>query len=89
MNRSQLIHQIQLKQSYLCVGLDTDIEKIIQSFESGDTLEPLRYLSQFKESDSAVFLVEEPLHEKIKTQVTYAIGIIPVVLTIIDRAVKL
>src|SRR5689334_67566 len=28
MNRSQLIHQIQLKQSYLCVGLDTDIEKI-------------------------------------------------------------
>jgi orotidine-5'-phosphate decarboxylase len=28
MNRSQLIHQIQLKQSYLCVGLDTDVEKI-------------------------------------------------------------
>ena len=68
---------------------DTHIEKIIQSFESGDTLEPLRYLSQFKESDSSVFLVEEPLHEKIKTQVTYAIGIIPVALTIIDRVVKL
>jgi len=28
MNRSQLIHQIQFKRSYLCVGLDTDIEKI-------------------------------------------------------------
>ena len=27
---------------------DTHIEKIIQSFESADTLEPLRYLSQFK-----------------------------------------
>ena len=68
---------------------DTAIEKIIESFESGDTLEPLRYLAQFKESDSDVFLVEEPLHEKIKTQVTYAIGIIPVVLTIIERVVKL
>ena len=65
------------------------LKKLFESFESGDTLEPLRYLAQFKESDSSVFLVEEPLHEKIKTQVTYAIGIIPVALTIIDRVVKL
>ena len=28
MNRSELFQQIQLKKSYLCVGLDTDIEKI-------------------------------------------------------------
>lgn len=28
MNRAQLFQQIQLKKSYLCVGLDTDIEKI-------------------------------------------------------------
>ena len=28
MNRQQLISNIQSKQSYLCVGLDTDIEKL-------------------------------------------------------------
>ena len=28
MNRTQLIEQLQSKQSYLCVGLDTDITKI-------------------------------------------------------------
>ena len=28
MTREQLIHQIQTKKSYLCVGLDTDLEKI-------------------------------------------------------------
>jgi orotidine-5'-phosphate decarboxylase len=28
MNRTQLVEQIKTKQSYLCVGLDTDIEKI-------------------------------------------------------------
>ena len=28
MTRQQLIHQIQLKKSYLCVGLDTDLDKI-------------------------------------------------------------
>lgn len=28
MNRSELFQQIQLKKSYLCVGLDTDIAKI-------------------------------------------------------------
>jgi orotidine-5'-phosphate decarboxylase len=34
MNRSQLIQQIQLKRSYLCVGLDTDIEKIPSYLQS-------------------------------------------------------
>ena len=28
MNKEELIHQIRLKRSFLCVGLDTDIEKI-------------------------------------------------------------
>ena len=28
MNRTELVEQIKLKQSFLCVGLDTDIEKI-------------------------------------------------------------
>lgn len=30
MNRQQLIHQIKEKQSFLCVGLDTDLNKIPQ-----------------------------------------------------------
>jgi hypothetical protein len=64
---------------------DASIAKIIGSFDSGDTLEPLRYLTQFKDPESDVFLVEEPIFDKIKTQVTYAIGVIPVVLTIIER----
>lgn len=64
---------------------DASIAKIIGSFDSGDTLEPLRCLMEFKDPASDVFLVEEPLFDKIKTQVTYAIGVIPVVLTIIER----
>jgi hypothetical protein len=68
---------------------DAAIEKIMESFDSGDTLEPLRYLAQFKDADSDVLLAEEPLHEKIKTQVTYAIGIIPVALTILERVIQL
>lgn len=64
---------------------DASIAKIMETFDSGDTLEPLRYLTQYKDSESDIFLVEEPLLDKIKTQVTYAIGIIPVVLTIIER----
>ncbi|HMX05146.1 MAG TPA: orotidine-5'-phosphate decarboxylase, partial [Chitinophagales bacterium] len=28
MDRTQLIHQIKTKRSFLCVGLDTDLEKI-------------------------------------------------------------
>jgi hypothetical protein len=67
------------------VEKDASIAKIIESFDSGDTLEPLRYLTQFKDPESEVFLVEEPLFDKIKTQVTYAIGVIPVALTIIER----
>jgi orotidine-5'-phosphate decarboxylase len=35
MNRNELIKQIRDKQSYLCVGLDTDIEKIPDHLKSG------------------------------------------------------
>lgn len=35
MNRNELIKQIRDKQSYLCVGLDTDIEKIPEHLKSG------------------------------------------------------
>jgi len=34
MNRTQLIHEINSKQSYLCVGLDTDINKIPKHLQS-------------------------------------------------------
>ena len=34
MNRKQLINQIKTKQSYLCVGLDTDLTKIPQHLQS-------------------------------------------------------
>lgn len=68
---------------------DAAIEKITECFDSGDTLEPLRYLAQFKDADSDILLAEEPLHEKIKTQVTYAVGIIPVALTILERVIQL
>ena len=34
MNRTQLVEQIKLKQSFLCVGLDTDIEKIPAHLQS-------------------------------------------------------
>ena len=34
MTRQQLIHQIQLKKTYLCVGLDTDFEKIPKHLQS-------------------------------------------------------
>ena len=34
MTRKQLIQQIQLKKSYLCVGLDTDIAKIPKHLQS-------------------------------------------------------
>jgi hypothetical protein len=64
---------------------DESIAKIMESFDTGDTLEPLRYLTRFKDTESDVFLVEEPLFDKIKTQITYAIGVIPVLLTILER----
>jgi hypothetical protein len=62
--------------------MDT-INRIIQSFESGDTLEPVRYLSTLHDNKTELFLAEEPLEKKIKLQVTYAAGIIPVILTVI------
>ena len=34
MNRKELIHQVQSKQSYLCVGLDTDTSKIPKHLQS-------------------------------------------------------
>ncbi len=37
MTRLQLIEQIQLKQSYLCVGLDTDITKLPRHLQSSPT----------------------------------------------------
>jgi hypothetical protein len=64
------------------------VNKIIQSFESGDRLEPVRYLSSLKDSTTELFLVEEPLEEKIKLQVTYAAGIIPVILTVIQSVIN-
>jgi len=68
--------------------MDT-VNRIIQSFESGDTLEPVRYLSSLKDNKTELFLTEEPLEQKIKLQVTYAAGIIPVILTIIQSVIKL
>ena len=67
--------------------MDT-VNRIIQSFESGDTLEPVRYLSSLHESKTELFLAEEALQQKIKLQVTYAAGIIPVILTIIQSVIK-
>jgi hypothetical protein len=67
--------------------LDT-VNKIIQCFESGDTLEPVRYLSQLHDNKTELFLAEEPLEQKIKLQVTYAAGIIPVILTVIQSIIN-
>jgi len=64
------------------------VNKIIQSFESGDTLEPVRYLSSLKDVKTELFLTEEPLEQKIKLQITYAAGIIPVILTVIQSVTK-
>lgn len=64
------------------------VNRIIKSFESGDTLEPVRYLSSLHDNNIELFLTEEPLEQKIKLQVTYAAGIIPVILTIIQSVVN-
>lgn len=64
------------------------VNRIIKSFESGDTLEPVRYLSSLHDNKIELFLTEEPLEQKIKLQVTYAAGIIPVILTIIQSVVN-
>jgi hypothetical protein len=63
------------------------VNKIINSFESGDTLEPVRYLSSLYESKE-LFLAEESFEQKIKLQVTYAAGIIPVILTVIQFVIN-
>jgi len=67
--------------------MDT-VNRIIQSFESGDTLEPVRYLSTLHDNKTELFLAEEPLEQKIKLQVTYAAGIIPVILTVIQIVIN-
>jgi hypothetical protein len=59
-----------------------------RSFESGDTLEPVSYLSPHTDTKRELFLTEEPLEQKIKLQVTYALGIIPVILTVIQRVIN-
>ena len=59
-----------------------------RSFESGDTLEHVRYLYSLKDSTTELFLVEEPLEQKIKLQVTYAVRIIPVILTVIQTVIN-
>ncbi len=66
--------------------MDT-VNRIIQSFESGDTLEPVRYLSSLKDNKTELFLTEEPLEQKVKLQVTYAAGIIPVILTVVQSVI--
>ncbi|MDW0259909.1 MAG: hypothetical protein QN648_03695 [Nitrososphaeraceae archaeon] len=67
--------------------MDT-VSRIIQSFESGDTLEPVRYLSTLHDNKTELFLAEEPLEKKIKLQVTYAAGIIPIILTVIQSVIN-
>jgi hypothetical protein len=64
------------------------VNRIIDSFESGDTLEPVRYLSSIHESKTELFLAEESFEQKIKLQVTYAAGIIPVILTVIQFVIN-
>ena len=63
------------------------VNRIITSFESGDTLEPVRYLSSLHEGKE-LFLAEESFEQKIKLQVTYAAGIIPVILTVIQFVIN-
>jgi hypothetical protein len=64
------------------------VNRIINSFESGDTLEPVRYLSSLHESKEELFLAEESFEQKIKLQVTYAAGVIPVILTVIQSVIN-
>ena len=79
---------IQKLQFFLQKKKSKTVNKIIQSFDSGDTLEPVRYLSSLDDSKTESFLVEESLEQKIKLQVTYAAGIIPVVLTVIQSVIN-
>jgi hypothetical protein len=46
--------------------IDT-VNRIIQYFESGDTLEAARYLSSLNDTKRELFLTEEPLEQMIKS----------------------
>ena len=63
--------------------MDT-VNRIIQSFGSGDTLEPVPYLLTLHDNKTELFIAEEPLEKKIKVHVSYAAGIIPVIWTVIQ-----
>lgn len=52
------------------------------------TLELVRKLLQLHDVKPKLFFTEEPLEQKIKLQVTYAAGIIPVILTIIQSVIN-
>ena len=64
------------------------MEKIGKGFESSDTLEPVRHLAEFYDQKEKELLVEEPFQKKIKNQLTYAIGIVPVIITIVEFVIK-
>ena len=49
MTRQELIHQIQLKKSYLCVGLDTDFDKIPRIEISLDTYQGKKQVTNITE----------------------------------------
>jgi hypothetical protein len=65
------------------------VNRIIKSLVSGDALEPVRYLSSLHDNKTELFLTDEPFEQKIKVQVTYAAGIIQVILTIIQSVIIL
>ncbi len=56
--------------------------------KSADTLELVQKLFQLHDVKTELYLTEEPLGQKIKLQVTYAAGIIPVILTIIQSVIN-
>lgn len=64
------------------------MEIVGKGFDSNGTLEPVRYLATFFEQKEQELLVEEPIQKKIKNQLTYAIGIVPVVITIAEFVIK-
>jgi hypothetical protein len=64
------------------------MEIVGKGFDSNDTLEPVRYLATFFEQKEQELLVEEPIQKKIKNQLTYAIGIVPVIITIAEFVIK-
>ena len=53
-----------------------------------NVIEPVRYLSTLHDNNTELFLAQEPLEKKIKVQVTYAAGIIPVILTVIQIVIN-